>query len=49
MYDEFGNIIGISVRGYINSPGSDLSGLNEFIPIASALDFLDIKPQMQAQ
>ena len=49
MYDEFGNIIGISVRGYINSPGSDLSGLNEFIPIASALDFLDIKPPMQAQ
>ena len=41
LYDENGNIVGICVSGFVNESGA-LSGLNNFIPIASALDFLDI-------
>ena len=43
LYDENGNIVGICVSGFVNESGA-LSGLNNFIPIASALDFLDIAP-----
>ena len=41
VLDEYGNIIGLSVSGYIDNNGP-LSGLNSFIPIASALESLGI-------
>jgi len=42
LLDEFGNVVGISVSGH-GEAGSDYSvGLNFFIPIESALQFLNI-------
>jgi len=42
LLDEHGNIIGLSVSGYVKGSES-LSGLNNFIPIESALEKLDIE------
>ncbi|MCB1530283.1 MAG: trypsin-like peptidase domain-containing protein [Rhodospirillales bacterium] len=42
LLDANGNIIGISVSGYIDREGKDLSGLNNFIPIGQALEKLGI-------
>lgn len=41
LLDENGNVIGIAVSGYTDANGS-FSALNNFIPIASALDELGI-------
>ena len=42
MLDEAGNIIGLSVAGFVDREGSSLSGLNLFVPVAGALEALDI-------
>jgi S1-C subfamily serine protease len=45
LVDEMGNIVGLSVRGYSHSNENGTSvgiGLNLFIPIAEALDVLDV-------
>lgn len=42
MFNERGEVIGISVLGFINSQGHDLAGLNWFIPIHDAVDKLDL-------
>lgn len=47
MYDENGNIIGISVIGLHGTADKIGSGLNLFIPIAEALDSLDITLQSE--
>lgn len=44
LLDEFGNIIGLSVKGFLIAPDT-LGGLNWFIPIKDALKALDIKGQ----
>ena len=41
LIDKFGNVIGITVSGYIDNSGT-LAGLNNFIPIGDALEKLDI-------
>lgn len=42
LLDAFGNIIGLSVAGYIDGEGASLSGLNLFVPVGEALETLDI-------
>ncbi len=42
LLDKFGNIIGISVAGMYRDIGEGDSGLNLFIPINDALNYLDI-------
>ena len=41
LLDDFGNVIGLSVAGYVRGD-ADVSGLNLFIPIGAALEALDI-------
>ena len=41
LLDAHGNIVGLAVSGYVNG-AQELSGLNNFIPIADALEALDI-------
>lgn len=43
LYDRFGNLVGVTVSGYDFSGLSLNSGLNNFIPIADALDVLGIE------
>ena len=42
LLDEYGNIIGITAEGYIDTETSFGNGLNLFIPIREALDTLGI-------
>ncbi len=41
LLDAYGNVVGIAVEGYADDGGTGM-GLNLFIPIADALDALDI-------
>jgi S1-C subfamily serine protease len=43
MFNDKGEVIGVSILGFINRQGHDLAGLNWFIPIEDALDKLDIQ------
>jgi serine protease Do len=43
LLDANGNIVGLSVAGINNSSGDSVGGLNFFVPIAVALDRLDIE------
>ena len=43
LYNDKGEVIGVSVLGYVSRDGHDLAGLNWFIPIHDALDKLDIE------
>ncbi len=45
LYNKNGQVIGLSVSGFINRDGDPLSGLNWFIPIEDALNKLDVKIQ----
>jgi S1-C subfamily serine protease len=42
LLDEKGNIVGLSVAGYYEAPSNYGVGLSFFVPIAEALDALDI-------
>ncbi|NMM45051.1 trypsin-like peptidase domain-containing protein [Rhodospirillaceae bacterium KN72] len=44
LLDENGNVIGITMYTILDSDGSPTNTLNGFIPIASALEFLQISP-----